>query len=817
MAPLFGITISLIAAWAGHARADTTGTVRLERDEVGVVLETDVVRVELPKALNYHPAALIDKRSPGPSLVDHFGFSFRDVLYDDWTLSTVHPDPVSVRTGRDETSAWCEAGLLISDRSGRTNALLVRTTVFAGSPAVQLDLSARIPSPRIESLSWLLAAREYTEARWAARGETRVHAMTRAPNAFYPIVSLKNWLFLSRGHAADQKGIILFYNQPWHYRPPTLREKRQRVNVYHGLKGRHGDATLVLVPFSGPGIEAVNRHLDQWGRPEGIDFGGEVARQATGPVYTATETDRRRGYIPFVVPPFASILPRTEPLAEEVGAPMRLFACPGEYEPASFAIHAFRTLEKVTVDCGDLVCGDEIFPSVGINVRVVKVWAQAGYPDGDCGLGSWMVPELLLKDDTVIPAGRAPIVRLSGPVTSRIPVGETRQFLLNLQVPDAQPAGIYRGSVEFRAEGAPPAVLPLELRVLPFRLRPPRKHIGIWYLSDLRPGPDHVPSERMTAELINIREHGFSVVTHRGRGEAICRKTLECHRRAGLEGPLIFSNWFPSSSSPEDIQRLRNTAHALARDIAGYGHVYFQGCDEPNNREETERARAYFGRIQAVGGKTFVNLLPQTAVALGDLLDLPCVVSSAFFGWPDEPRPPDHDKVEALQRLLIAGKPVWYYWPCNVENPRQSRLLFGFLLMKSEASGVLPWVYYVPGVQDPYDDWSTGNSYRAGGIVYPSRDGPVDTIQWEAAREGVDDCRYVTTLQDLIRRAERRTSLAGRADEARKKLSVALARVSPRIYEAQRELTAADLQEIRADIAETCVSLHTALKESAQH
>ncbi|UCF68679.1 MAG: hypothetical protein JSV80_05165, partial [Acidobacteriota bacterium] len=48
------------------------------------------------------------------------------------------------------------------------------------------------------------------------------------------------------------------------------------------------------------------------------------------------------------------------PSAREIGAPLELAATPGEYEPASFAVHAFRSLEKVTVGRGDLVCGDEV-------------------------------------------------------------------------------------------------------------------------------------------------------------------------------------------------------------------------------------------------------------------------------------------------------------------------------------------------------------------------------------------------------------------------------------------------------------------------
>lgn len=35
-------------------------------------------------------------------------------------------------------------------------------------------------------------------------------------------------------------------------------------------------------------------------------------------------------------------------------------------------------------------------------------------------------------------------------------------------------------------------------------------------------------------------------------------------------------------------------------------------------------------------------------------------------------------------------------------------------------------------------------------LTYPTRNGPIPTIQWQAAREGRDDMRYLATLQSLI-------------------------------------------------------------------
>jgi hypothetical protein len=39
-------------------------------------------------------------------------------------------------------------------------------------------------------------------------------------------------------------------------------------------------------------------------------------------------------------------------------------------------------------------------------------------------------------------------------------------------------------------------------------------------------------------------------------------------------------------------------------------------------------------------------------------------------------------------------------------------------------------------------------------MVYRTTEGVIDTIQWEGYREGIDDLRYVTTLQQVIEKAK---------------------------------------------------------------
>ena len=185
-----------------------------------------------------------------------------------------------------------------------------------------------------------------------------------------------------------------------------------------------------------------------------------------------------------------------------------------------------------------------------------------------------------------------------------------------------------------------------------------------------------------------------------------------------------------------------------------------------------------------------------------------------FFGTLDSPQPiPGGRSAEALQQLLRTRKEVWYYWQCQVEDPRVNRLFFGFLLMKSKATGAMPYVYYKATWADPYDDWLTGGE-RTGGMIYPSREGPINTLQWEAAREGIDDARYVTTLENLIRKAQAGERHTRAAANAQRVLDKTLGRIDMRVHTALKKLQPTDLQDARQAIAEACVELAAALQSA---
>ena len=81
------------------------------------------------------------------------------------------------------------------------------------------------------------------------------------------------------------------------------------------------------------------------------------------------------------------------------------------------------------------------------------------------------------------------------------------------------------------------------------------------------------------------------------------------------------------------------------------------------------------------------------------------------------------------------------------------RFKAGFFFWKTGARGQFYWAYYSPQ-GDPYDDLD-GIDWC---VAYPGAGRPIPTIEWEALREGIDDFRYVYSLEVAIAKARAKGS-----------------------------------------------------------
>ena len=475
--------------------------------------------------------------------------------------------------------------------------------------------------------------------------------------------------------------------------------------------------------------------------------------------------------------PFQVLAYDAPPVAANAGQPLAIAACPGEYEPATFSIHAEQALNDVTITAGPLQNGPAVIAADHIDIRVVKFWYQGGTVEGFGSLV--LVPELLLKDDGLIDVDTAAAtnvfhfegVPVDGPGLAPVdvPAGGFKQVWLTVQVPDGAAPGTYVSTVTAAPSNAPAQSIELHVTVLPFALRETDKVYSTYYYGPTMfyygDGP-----EGSLAELEDMRAHGLNSAamhtyyydtrvreTEPGRWEMDLeplRLALDRRVAAGLTSPTVFSLanyicrdtafrrlWTEDSGlTPENEEKLTQVVQQVEQFVRdnNYPQLYYYGVDEPTG-PRVDRCTNIFRVIHAAGGKT------TTAVYNDDLtnVDAPIYALPMANGLYEDPG----------QTLKPHTLKLHYWHP--LENPSVERFRYGILTRQAGLDGACPYAYrHVFQSDNPYYDESQGAVNPAQNrnmmYTYPAQAGPVPTLHWEAVREGIDDVRYLTTLAHWV-------------------------------------------------------------------
>jgi len=102
-----------------------------------------------------------------------------------------------------------------------------------------------------------------------------------------------------------------------------------------------------------------------------------------------------------------------------------------------------------------------------------------------------------------------------------------------------------------------------------------------------------------------------------------------------------------------------------------------------------------------------------------------------------------------ISDAVAAKKPVHFY-----NTGGDLRFVYGFYQLKWPSDGAWEWHYDWTdgGVFDPFPYSPFNNQWH---YTYPSPEGPVPTLKYEWASQGVTDYRYAATLADLSRKARK--------------------------------------------------------------
>ena len=424
--------------------------------------------------------------------------------------------------------------------------------------------------------------------------------------------------------------------------------------------------------------------------------------------------------------------------------------CADQIQAASFDLYATKPLTNVTVrQTTPLAAVGHSMPATAVDIDVVKIVKQHGggtYVDWDA---TGATPCMLLKDDSQPLAnadGGLANVRLTGDPRTDIPAHTQKQFWITISVPKDTPAGNYLQGLTISADQMRPFTVTLDVTVLPLRLMSPSKQYAIDFKGKLGSGPaggaaetdataqvanstEYLQREQFQTELADIAQHGFRYATLTDQGPALWDAVDAYMSVQGLGYPFLYTGF----SSVHDAQVVDKERTKRKLDP-----FYFL---DGNQGSLTQDAAA----LKAAG--------MQSAVIVPDDNSLPDGIDSLSLAI--------HQTDDPYVERLVAGgtretnKRDWLAWRSADSNPKVNRLYTGFVLFRSNMYGAYAMDYQSACGGNPFDDAAPrtppDTGLRPQMLTYPVSGGLVDTIQWEAAREGVTDVRYLTTFFAALR------------------------------------------------------------------
>lgn len=529
---------------------------------------------------------------------------------------------------------------------------------------------------------------------------------------------------------------------------------------------------------------SVPQTVRRFAAMSGIALGAALGSCA--PSVAVQETPNAGNFIVHAVEPFSEmkVIGDEWPVPGARTGTLRAVAARGEVVSASFVLRAVdRDYPALTLQAGPAVSVAGA-PFLGtIDLRVVKVWFQGGTAGRSIRADATptLVPELLLHDDALVtvdaasrsnslrcetkdgirylsisdPAprhgravypGRECIVRDADALLPvRLRAHTHRQFWITAEVPVSQEPGIYRTTLRMTEAEKPLGEFHFDIEVLPFVLADSPLTYSLYYRAVLDPAggisSDVKNETQMRADLINMRRHGIRnpTVYQPVEDRANIERVLRLRNETGFGNqPLYFLGLRTEQTHGADVARRYVEKYRALKQLAGSDvtELYVYGIDEADP-DALAHQRPIWRALRDSGARIFTaGWRPGYFDAAGDMLDL-------FV----DGRPFSHETPRQFHQLGHAA--FKYNTPqSGIENPALYRLNYGIRLWRHGYDGAMIYTYQ-DGFGTVWNDFDSPR-FRDHNFTYPTSVSAVDTLAWEGLREGINDVRYIATLQARI-------------------------------------------------------------------
>ena len=481
-----------------------------------------------------------------------------------------------------------------------------------------------------------------------------------------------------------------------------------------------------------------------------------------GPAETKniTADSKKRGYVLFPQDWMDLCFEHIAPAVDPGRFTLKVKAAKGEFEPVTFGVHGLE-------DCGKIrLTGGETLKKAGITVDIATILSIPKRTTNYTRASEFVVgPSCLERTDT-----------------AELKKGRTKQFWITLKVPENIKEGVYRDAFRLTSAKGEESV-PIELEVRPFALDSiGRNRTALFCMRTIFDGKfsyEDVIREMADHGLnaLIIVEQLYDLMPCRydaqGKVEVDPRdpkalKLVRVMKECGIKSvylvtrPLV-EDTYGKKHGEENFVKVVTSLMKMLEENRG-PEVYFYGMDEvlSNMSDRYKQALWEAKLLKKCGAKLFhTHLWYKTARpyqkeldALSPYVDVFCNRFNTRNLWYVDSWQEMQD--EAARR----GKEMWSY---NADNAVQfsqtamKRFAYGwfFRTVGNKTRGQSIWEYHhIYG--NPYTDLDCDHTDWE--YVYPANRVHKGgfSLDYEATREGVDDLRYICTLENRISEAKKK-------------------------------------------------------------
>jgi hypothetical protein len=491
------------------------------------------------------------------------------------------------------------------------------------------------------------------------------------------------------------------------------------------------------------------------------------------PVQAATlepsSEDTRRGWMLYRRDRNYEVLPNSRPAPHERLDTLRITATPGEIESEPFSIFALR---ETTLQAEPSITAS---PAGTWLAQAVTVEDVLFHPV------QYTISKTKQQDEVRGESGKT---YLRYPVFVRattrhvVPAQSSRLYWVTAAIPDSAPAGVHRATIRIADAAGNRIDLPLEVEVLPFRLTTrnlPRFGAFLSAAPIARAEWAFMKRYGMDAAQWFWNAHPIRIRNENGAPRLDFTEydaAVKGMKDAGMRGPLVLSlgnAWLGHYEI--ELSKVLGLP-LITREMEGRKVTLMDMTDPRWERPYIEGLKQIFAHAREAQWPELALLIMDepTKHAMAyhpyryhlikkHFPDIP--VYGVFFQPEKDPGPLLHSSdivvanrdLERTQRLARQfGKRFWSYNNVTAdESFGKIRVLYGQIpaYYGSEVMWFWCWNYWIGNAWDDFDRDQSDADWVA---VYPSVDGrePVRTLAIEAAREAIDDVRYLKTLEETL-------------------------------------------------------------------